>query len=110
MGDPARRSAAVREAACAVLEYLSACGRRLRGCGATRLQGDRWHGSLSEGTTRSLPSRRPDNEPACDRDAANLRDGRPPAARARTAPLALLANSRLGTKEARVGEQKGLAP
>src|SRR4029077_8337337 len=73
---------------------LSAHCRRLRRGGAARLQGGRWRGSLSEGTTRSLPARRLDNEPACGRGAANLRDGRPAAARSQTAALALL-NSQL---------------
>src|ERR1700736_664924 len=90
MGDPGRRAAAVRQADCTIHQRLSARGRRLRGCGAARLQGGRRHGSLSEGTTRSLPARRSDNESARGRDAANLRDGRSLAARSRTPPLALL--------------------
>ena len=64
--------------------------RRLRRCGAARLQGGRRHVGLPEGTVRSLPARRPENESACDRDVTNLGDGRPPAARSRTLPLTLL--------------------
>src|ERR1700730_7059617 len=92
MGDLARWATAVRPAARAVHPRLSAYRRRLPGCGATRLQGGRRHRGLSEGTTRSLPARRPDHEPACGRDATNLRDDGSPAARSRTAPLALLAD------------------
>src|SRR6202022_3993546 len=100
MGDPGRRAAALRQADCTIHQRLSARGRRLRGCGAARLQGGRRLGGLSEGTTRSLPARPSDNESARGRDAANLRDGRSLAARSRTAPLALL-NEALLARRAR---------
>ncbi len=73
-----------------VHHHLSARRRGLCGCSAAGLQGSRRHRGLSEGTTRSLPPRCPDNESARDRDNANLRDGRSSAARSRTAPLAVL--------------------
>src|SRR5262249_37443214 len=94
MADPARRRPAVREAACAIRHRLCAHRRRLRRCGAARLQGSGRRGSLSEGTARSLPTRRAHYESACARDAANQRDGWSLAARSRTAALAALANWR----------------
>ena len=62
---------------------ISARGWNLRRPGAAHLQGGRRWSGLSKGTARSLLARHPDSEPTSDRHSANLRDGRPPAARPR---------------------------
>ena len=63
-------------AACTVHQRLCARRRRLRGGGAAGLQGCRRRSSLSKRTTRSLPSRCPDNGPLAAVIAESMVGGR----------------------------------